>query len=177
MANPSPTAVVAEMQRSSYAEEFRKVFGADIFRDPGRAYAAALAALEHFELNDPSFRPFSSKFDDYLDGKAQLTAEEERGKTLFDDPQRGNCAVCHLDRPGVDGSHPLFTDYQFEALGVPRNPEIAANATADYHDQGVCGPLRGDQAEQAKYCGLFKTPTLRNVATRGAFFHTGASIR
>ena len=173
MANPSPAAVVAELQRASYADEFRKVFGADIFSDPGRAYTAALAALERFELNDPSFRPFSSKFDDYMDGKTELAAQELRGKALFDDPQRGNCAVCHLDRQGADGSHPLFTDYQFEALGVPRNPEIAANASANYHDQGVCGPLRDDQAEQTKYCGLFKTPTLRNVATRGTFFHNG----
>ena len=173
MANPSPAAVVTRLQQASYADEFRKVFGTDIFNDPGRAYAAALAALERFELNDPSFRPFSSKFDDYLDGKTELTAQELRGKTLFDDSQRGNCAVCHLDRQGADGSHPLFTDYQFEALGVPRNPEITANASANYHDEGVCGPLRGDQAEQTKYCGLFKTPTLRNVATRGAFFHNG----
>lgn len=173
MANPNPAAVVTALQRAPYADEFRKVFGKEIFTDRARAYAAALAALERFELSDPSFRPFSSRFDDYLDGKVELTAQELRGKTLFDNPQRGNCAVCHLDRPGADGSHPLFTDYQYEALGVPRNPEIAANASPDYHDEGVCGPLRSDQARQEKYCGLFKTPTLRNVATRGAFFHNG----
>lgn len=173
MANLSPAAVVTTLQRASYAAEFRQVFGKEIFSDPARAYAAALAALERFELDDPSFRPFTSRFDDYLDGKADLTTQELRGKALFDDPQRGNCAVCHLDRPGADGSHPLFTDYQFEALGVPRNPQIAANAAPDYYDQGVCGPLRTDQSGQTKYCGLFKTPTLRNVATRGAFFHNG----
>ena len=173
MANESPEAVVTELRRATYAGEFRKVFGADIFNDPARAYAAALGAIERFELSDPSFHPFTSKFDDYLDGKSELTAQELRGKALFDDPRQGNCAVCHLDRQGADGSHPLFTDYQFEALGVPRNPEIAANATASYHDQGVCGPLRSDQAQQTRYCGLFKTPTLRNVATRGAFFHNG----
>jgi len=33
--------------------------------------------------------------------------------------------------------------------------------------------VRKDQADQAKYCGMFKTPTLRNVATRGVFFHNG----
>jgi cytochrome c peroxidase len=173
MANPSPAALAAKLQKATYADAFRREFGADIFDDPGHAYAAALTALERFELSDPSFRPFSSKFDEYLDGKTQLTAQELRGKALFDDSQRGNCAVCHLDRPGADGSHPLFTDYQFEALGVPRNPEITANATPTYYDQGVCGPLRADQGSEAKYCGLFKTPTLRNVATRGAFFHNG----
>jgi cytochrome c peroxidase len=34
-------------------------------------------------------------------------------------------------------------------------------------------PLRTDQAGQSKFCGLFKTPTLRNVATRCVFFHNG----
>jgi cytochrome c peroxidase len=38
---------------------------------------------------------------------------------------------------------------------------------------GLCGPLRTDQAGQSKFCGLFKTPTLRNVATRSVFFHNG----
>ena len=38
---------------------------------------------------------------------------------------------------------------------------------------GLCGPLRADQAKESKYCGLFKTPTLRNVATRRVFFHNG----
>jgi cytochrome c peroxidase len=37
----------------------------------------------------------------------------------------------------------------------------------------VCGPLRQDQSGQLKFCGLFKTPTLRNVATRSVFFHNG----
>jgi cytochrome c peroxidase len=38
---------------------------------------------------------------------------------------------------------------------------------------GVCGPFRGDLAGQTQYCGMFLTPTLRNVATRHAFFHNG----
>jgi len=80
---------------------------------------------------------------------------------------------CHLDRKGVNGAHPLFTDYQFEALGVPRNAEIHANAARGYFDEGLCGPVRKDQAQQIQYCGMFKTPTLRNVATRGVFFHNG----
>ena len=73
----------------------------------------------------------------------------------------------------MDGSHPLFTDYQFEALGVPRNPEILANASNNYFDMGLCGPLRTDQSTEKKYCGLFKTPTLRNVAKRSVFFPNG----
>jgi cytochrome c peroxidase len=56
---------------------------------------------------------------------------------------------------------------------VPRNPEIAANAKPGYYDEGLCGPLRTDQAGQMSECGLFKTPGLRNVATRRVFFHNG----
>jgi cytochrome c peroxidase len=173
MANAGPAEVAAKLQHASYAGDFRKVFGAQVFDDPAKAYAHALIAIERFELEDPSFHPYNSKYDDYLDGKAQLSEQEQRGLALFDDPRRGNCASCHLDGKGADGSHPLFTDYQFEALGVPRNPEIKANAAAGYFDMGLCGPLRTDQTGQSKFCGLFKTPTLRNVATRTVFFHNG----
>lgn len=173
MANGSPDQLVARLQHASYAGEFRRVFGERIFDDSRQAYAAALRALERFELDDPTLRPYSSKYDDYLDGRAQLTAQELRGLALFEDPRRGNCASCHPDRKGMDGSHPLFTDYQYEAIGVPRNPEVPANAAPGYFDEGVCGPLRTDQSGEAKYCGLFKTPTLRNVAIRGAYFHNG----
>jgi cytochrome c peroxidase len=173
MANGNSAAVMAHLRRASYAEDFRNVFGAHVFDDANAAYKGALLALERFELDDPSFHPYTSKFDDYLEGRAELTAQELHGKALFDDPQRGNCAVCHLDRKGVDGSHPLFTDYQFEALGVPRNAEILANGNSSYFDEGACGPLRGDLVAESRYCGLFKTPTLRNVATRAVFFHNG----
>src|SRR6185437_7816049 len=63
--------------------------------------------------------------------------------------------------------------YQHEALGVPRNGEIRANTDPDYYDKGVCGPARSALSGHADLCGLFKAPTLRNVASRGAFFHNG----
>jgi len=173
MANAGPAAVVAKLRAAPYAPEFRQVFGARILDDTDAAFAQVLQAIERFELEDGSFHPYSSRYDLYLDGKVQLTAQEKRGLALFDDPERGNCASCHLDQIGADGSHPLFTDYEMEALGVPRNPEIHANADPHYFDMGLCGPLRTDQAAKTEYCGLFKTPTLRNVATRKVFFHNG----
>jgi cytochrome c peroxidase len=173
MANSSRDEVVSKLKRASYADEFRGVFGSAVFDNPSEAFAKALLAIESFELEDASFHPYSSKYDDYLDGRAQLSVQEKRGLELFNDPKRGNCASCHLDEKGTDGSHPLFTDYQFEALGVPRNEEIPANANASYFDMGACGPLRLDQAKEQKYCGLFKTPGLRNVASRRVFFHNG----
>jgi cytochrome c peroxidase len=173
MANASASDVAAKLATAPYADAFRTTFGERVFDDPAAAFAAALAALERFELEDPSFHPYASRFDDYLDGMARLSPRERRGMALFDDPKRGNCASCHLDRKGVNGAHPLFTDYQFEALGVPRNRELLANARPDYFDMGLCGPVRTDQAGESKYCGMFETPTLRNVATRAVFFHNG----
>ncbi|HTB65265.1 MAG TPA: cytochrome c peroxidase [Steroidobacteraceae bacterium] len=173
MANKGPEDVVRKLRLAPYANEFRRVFGEAIFTQPQQAFARAREALAHFELEDPSFHPYSSRYDDYLEGRATLTAPERRGVALFEDPRGGNCAACHPDRKGADGSHPLFTDFQFEALGVPRNPEIAANAKPGYYDEGLCGPLRTDQAGQMSECGLFKTPGLRNVATRRVFFHNG----
>jgi cytochrome c peroxidase len=56
---------------------------------------------------------------------------------------------------------------------VPRNPELAANHDPSYFDLGLCGPVRRDKMGNRKYCGLFKTPSLRNVGKRGAWFHNG----
>lgn len=50
---------------------------------------------------------------------------------------------------------------------------IAANRDPRYYDLGICGPYRTDLASQTRYCGMFKTPSLRNVATRRVFFHNG----
>ncbi len=174
MANPSVAALAAEIADAPYAQRFRAVFGRDIFDDPAKTVARAAFAIERFELEDASFHPYSSKFDAWMDGKAILTSREERGKRLFDDPASGNCASCHIDRKGANGAHPLFTDYQFEAVGVPRNSTIPQNRDPHWYDMGLCGPVRTDAASSnATYCGLFKTPTLRNVTTRGAFFHNG----
>jgi cytochrome c peroxidase len=173
MGNKSEDEVAAKLEHAGYAAQFRQAFGDTIFAKPHEAYQQALLAIEQFELDDPSFHPYTSKFDAVLDGKVALSEAEARGFALFNDPNKGNCASCHLDAKGADGSHPLFTNYQHEALGVPRNPEIKANADGNYYDKGVCGPTRIGLADHADLCGLFRAPTLRNVASRGAFFHNG----
>jgi cytochrome c peroxidase len=106
-------------------------------------------------------------------GNADFTPEELRGYVLFNNPVKGNCAKCHIDSPGPGGRPAQFTDFGFEAVGVPRNPEIAANHDPKYFDLGLCGPARKDLAKETNFCGMFKTPTLRNTATRQVFFHNG----
>jgi cytochrome c peroxidase len=71
------------------------------------------------------------------------------------------------------GTPPQFTDYGLAALGVPRNMEIPANTDASFYDLGLCGPLRHDFTDRPEYCGMFKSPSLRNVSRRQSFFHNG----
>ncbi len=172
MAN-ADTAAVASYIRRVYGRPLAEVFGARTIADSRRLLDEAMFAVARFELEDPSFHPYSSKYDAYLEGRATLTPAEARGLALFENPAKGNCAACHLSRPGPDGRPPMFTDYQYEALGVPRNAALAANRNPSYFDLGLCGPYRTDLASHTRYCGMFRTPSLRNVATRRAFFHNG----
>ena len=173
MANRSPEAVARTLDRPEYRKGFEALFGAQIFHDPKLVVAEATFAVARYQIEDPSFHPYNSKFDAWLEGRTRFTAREARGYRLFNDPEKGNCAACHLDAPTRDHRPPLFTDHQYEALAVPRNQHLAANADSNYYDLGLCGPLRTDMATQHQYCGMFLTPTLRNVARREVYFHNG----
>jgi cytochrome c peroxidase len=173
MANESPAAVVAHVRKSTYAGLLRDAFGVAIFDNTEKAFAGILRALEAFEQRPAEFYPYSSRYDAWLARKAALNAQEMRGLAAFNDPAKGNCARCHPSARGADGTPPQFTDYGFVALGVPRNMDIPANKDAAFRDLGLCGPLRTDLGDHPEYCGMFKTPTLRNVALRQSFFHNG----
>ncbi len=170
MNNPSAAALVAKVVASDAAPWLRKAFGADVLAEPGRAMEAITAALAAFETS-PSFAPFASKFDAVLRGQAQFTAQEERGRSLFTIAQKGNCASCHSTNPDSrDPRDSLFTDFAFHALGVPRNRDIAA---AGRYDMGYCDPLPADTLGRQRWCGWFKTPTLRNIARTAPYMHNG----
>ena len=180
MANTSAADVVSKIKAASYAPLFIQAFGANAFADSNAAFTNATAALQAFQMEDPSFHPYTSKFDLHISNKigGTLTPAEERGLTVFADPNTGNCASCHYQGAGFGGTSGLFTDFSYEAIGVPRNNAIAANQDPKYMDQGVCGPFRTDHLPASAnapdaFCGMFKTPTLRNVATRNVFFHNG----
>jgi cytochrome c peroxidase len=80
-----------------------------------------------------------------------FTQQENQGKNLFFNPQLGGCAGCH----GTEG---------FVAPG-PRNNGLDATNMAD---QGV-GGNSGNPAQ----AGLFKSPSLRNIALRAPYMHDG----
>jgi cytochrome c peroxidase len=169
----SGAAVVTKLRRSDYVHDFAMLFGEAVLDTPRQLLAEAMFAVGRYQIEETTFHPYTSKFDYWLEGKARLTPGESRGNRVFNDPAKANCAGCHTDRPGRDGTPPLFTDHQFEALGVPRNKALKANTDPDYFDLGLCGPYRTDLRVETRYCGMFMTPTLRNVATRHAYFHNG----
>jgi len=167
MANQNAAEVVARLQASSASfAQFVSVYGADALNDPAIALQDMAQAIAAYETEDPSFHPFSSKFDFWLQGKAQLSTVEQRGLALFNDPTRGNCTACHPSQRQGYSEHALFTDFTYDNIGVPRNWKIAANdpepvspvngvaltyipvetnIPADseyaYYDLGLCGPL------------------------------------
>jgi cytochrome c peroxidase len=176
MANAGPQEVAAKVRRAPYAAEFRETFGEHVFADAALVFKGVLLALETYEQTPSEFYPYTSKYDVYLRGKTSLTKEELRGLAAFGDPARGNCARCHPSAVR-GGAFPQFTDFGYAAIGVPRNAAIPANSDPHYFDLGLCGPLRTDLTDKPEYCGLFRTPSLRNVAVRRVFFHNGVFHR
>ncbi|CAB3749058.1 cytochrome-c peroxidase [Paraburkholderia humisilvae] len=176
MANRSPDAVVNTLKAGPYAALFKQAFGENAFADSAKAFTMAMSALQSYQQEDPSFHPYTSKFDLLRHNRGNyLTPQEMHGLQLFNDENKGNCIACHLSGNAQGGSVAPFTDYSFEAVAPPRNMEIPANADPTHVDMGLCQAAATGHtpANSAKFCGMFKTPTLRNVATRQSFFHNG----
>ncbi|CAH2891744.1 MAG: Cytochrome c peroxidase (EC [uncultured Paraburkholderia sp.] len=169
----SPAKVTAAIKAAPYAADFRAAFGEHILDSDDATFKAVLQALETFEQTPELFYPYSSKYDAYLAGKAQLTQAELHGLQLFNDEKKGNCASCHISQRSRDGAPPQFSDFGLIAIGVPRNRALAVNRDPRFYDLGACGPERTDLKGRAEFCSIFRTPTLRNVALKKSFFHNG----
>lgn len=113
-------------------------------------------ALSHFE--EIAFATRNVPWDAYLAGDTSAIGEEaKRGALLF--YGKGRCVVCH------DG--PLFSDFEFHAIGVKN------------HGPGFDGA--GDDQGRYRVTGLsadlyrFRTPPLRNVTLTAPYFHNGTA--
>jgi cytochrome c peroxidase len=107
---------------------------------------------------------FTSKFDASRTGKAKLTQQEREGFALFQG--KAKCGRCHVST----GQQPLFTDYTYDNLGIPKNPENPVyNRIPGFTDLGLGGFLQSagyPSAVSQAQMGKFKVPTLRNVDLR-----------
>jgi cytochrome c peroxidase len=120
----------------------------------------SIAAYE----GSPEVNAFNSKLDQTFDGKVKLSKEELRGYALF--RGKGKCHLCHT----ANGQDALFTDFTFDNLGIPKNPDnpvYVGNPT--FVDPGLGGFLMKAGYSEEIYMaewGKQKVPTPRNVDKR-----------
>jgi cytochrome c peroxidase len=151
-----------------------------------RVFANLGKAIAAFERQ---LAPQTSRFDSYVarllgqKGRAALGAQEVAGLRLF--IGKGRCGSCH--------SGPLFTDHAFHNTGIPHrgaghpDPGRTGAVQAVTHDEFNCwGPFSDATREQcqelafilndASQWGSFRAPSLRAVARRAPYMHTGAFV-
>ena len=136
-----------------------------IGKHPDTAYDNIARSIAAFE-GSTEVNAFTSKFD-----IGKLNAEERKGRALFQG--KGKCNKCHLS----NGKEPLFTDFTFDNLGIPVNPENPAWLASGFIDPGLGGFLQSTGYDEDVYMaewGKQKVPTLRNVDLRPAADFTKA---
>ena len=209
MNNADETQVILKVKESDYAEFFEQVWGPgslDAENDVQGTYEKIARAIAAYERSE-EVNPFSSKFDDFwrnaqMGGMDVETIDETNWQNFsglgLDEPEleglmlfvtKGKCAECHV-LTSINGKPPLFTDFTYDNLGVPKNPEnpfytMAAEWNPDgqeWVDMGLGAYLEGTE-KYAEYAednyGKQKVPTLRNVDLSPregfvkAFMHNG----
>ncbi|HBA71495.1 MAG TPA: cytochrome C [Geobacter sp.] len=195
---PDAAEVVSRVCSSDYADLFMTVWGATACDTANidMAYDLIGLSVAAYEASR-EVNQFSSKFDAHQRGRKCLNKQEILGKALF--MGKGKCNLCHV----ASGRAPLFTDYTFDNLGIPKNPENPATiADPSFVDPGLGGFLRNlaankewrdltfvtsvknfDSEQLVQFAlendGKHKVPTLRNVDKRPdpafvkAFGHNG----
>ena len=167
--------VIDRLKNGPVASLFLDVYGVSAFDDVEDAYNKLAKAIATYERTS-ELSPFTSKFDAFLKGEVQLSPHEQRGMEVFNDPAKGNCAACHISTPGPDDAPPLFTDFTYDNIGIPKNyasgflylPTEFNPDGVDFLDGGL-GVTVGDDS----LLGAFKVPSLRNVALTAPYTHNG----
>ncbi len=171
-----PAALTALVRAADYYPDLKALYKKNEIDSDRDLFARITELIAIYQRDDPDYNAFDSRFDGSRAGTQALTPSEARGLAIFNDSNRGNCMTCHTS----SGAKPLFTNFGYAALGVPRNHEGPKNLDPAFFDLGLCMRERA-KSEQKKraagddrYCGMFKTPTLRNVAQTAPYFHNGS---
>jgi cytochrome c peroxidase len=191
MAMPNKWAVVSRVRENhQYRKLFRQAYGINLAAIPDypkqknnrlkipasvdKVYSRLAKAIGEFEKTQV-FNKFNSKFDYVLAGLTLFTALERKGFELFNDESKGNCAACHISEPehGEYGQliPPLFTDFTYDNIGLPRNVLIPNNPEPN--------PGLGGRPDIAKIdlagneMGKHKVMSLRNIAVTPPYGHNG----
>ncbi|MCX5771441.1 MAG: cytochrome C [Candidatus Hydrogenedentes bacterium] len=174
---PMARLVIKRIAGSSYASLFEEVWGPgslDFVKDVAASYERVGRSISAYE-HSAEVNPFTSKYDYYLKGEASLTTQEAWGMEVFEG--KGNCSACHPNQLREGGLPPLFTDFAYDNLGVPKNPQNPFYqmprhwnpARAQWVDPGLGGFLKNAGYAPEVYepeWGKMKVPTLRNADRR-----------
>ena len=176
MNNANEGEVVDKVRASTYAGMFKQIYGPSSLDQPASAYQKIAESIAAFEKT-PAFAPMTSKYDYYLMGMVRLTPEESRGKSVYEDAHKGNCAACHPNRPSDDGrQRPVFTDFSYDNLGIPKNPSnryYQQNRAFNREGYRFVDEGLAENVNNAAESGKFKVPTLRNIDKTGPYMHNG----
>ena len=176
---PSAAEVVGKICESAYSDQFKAVCSpmaagaACVPENLAAAYDCVGLSVAAFE-GSSEVNQYSSKYDAYLASKAELTHQERLGLNLF--RSKGKCANCHVLDPGPNGEPPLLTDFTFDNLGLPRNPDNPFYNQPQFNPQGAAwidlglGHFLSSRMDYERFAaasnGKQKVPTLRNVDKR-----------
>lgn len=138
--------LVASLNASNkYPQLFEAAFGSSDIDQT--TIAKAIAQFERTLISA------NSKFDRHLLGTATLTPSEASGLEIFMNENKGDCFHCH-----GNPNSPLWTDNTFHNNGLD----------AVFTDRGL-GEVTGDPRD----FGLFKSPSIRNLAYTAPYMHDG----
>ena len=174
MHNPNKLTVVQDIRISDYADLFEEVYGPGALDNVDTAYDYTAEAIAAYE-SSIEVSKFSSRYDEYLAEEYTLSDEEALGLKLFNG--KANCSECHSSI----GNKPIFTDFTYDNLGVPRNPNNpfyslpkAFNPLRSaYIDLGLGGSGRTEIVDPESEVGKMKVPTLRNIGKTAPYTHNG----
>lgn len=143
------------LKDTSYGKAFKDAYGkvATDNMDVIKAISSYVSTLNGF----------SSKFDRNMRAEEDtFTSEEKLGYNLF--MGKALCATCHFV-PLTSGTvPPFFAEHEKEVIGVP---ETDQNKQLD-DDLGFYWRFN-----EPLHYGMFKTPTIRNVALTAPYMHNG----
>jgi len=178
MGNHDAVEVMGKIKRRPYAERLTRLYSAKVWQDADKGFEAVTEVLAAYENHGAEFATFSSKYDAYLRHEVELTAQEKRGLDLFEDEKKGNCSACHPSKRDDKGHMPLFTDFSYDNIGVPRNSQLLYYSMAKIYNPGGreyvdIGLGNTKYASEHDERGKFKVQTLRNIARTAPYMHNG----
>lgn len=136
----------------SYRDQFAKAFG------PGPiTYEMVEKSIASFERTVISA---NSPFDRWKYGHEETAVSDsvKRGFIVFTSKKKANCAACHL----VGEKEALFTDNKFHDIGIGVD-------FGQITDPGLYAVTKKESDR-----GLFRTPSLRNIALTAPYMHDGS---